>query len=83
MLEKGFLRNQSNKGRRHRNIASILSTTLMYLGILILISSFVYLLANLGQSDKLIGLILPFLMAGLGLIVASLFIKRPYHKFRR
>ena len=83
MLEKGFLKNQPNENRQHRNVASTLSKTLLYLGVLILIVSFVYLLANLDQSNKLIAMILPFLVAGLGLIAVSQFIKRAYNKLRR
>jgi len=83
MLEKGFLRNQPDDRRNHHQVASILSRTLLYLGMLILIVSFVYLLANIDQSDKLIGLMMPFLVAGLGLIGVSLFIRRAYNKLRR
>jgi uncharacterized membrane-anchored protein len=83
MLEKGFLRNQANQNRRHNNIASILSKTLLFLGVLILIVTFVFLLANLGKADHLVSMTLPFLVAGLGLIVVSQFVKRSYNKLRR
>lgn len=83
MLEKGFLKNEANQNRRHKNVASILSMTMLYLGVLILIVSFVYLLANLDRSDKLIVIIVPFLVAGLGLIAVSQFIKPADKKLRR
>lgn len=82
MLEKGFLRNHTNKNMKHQQIASIISKTLLYLGVLILISSFAYLLINSEKSDMLIGMIMPFLVAGLGLIMVSWLIKRAYMKLR-
>lgn len=83
MLEKGFLKSQAHKNSRHKNVAATLSKTLLYLGVLILLVSFIYLLANLNQSDKLITIVLPFLVAGLGLIAVSQFIKRAYNKLHR
>ena len=82
MLEKGFLRNQPTDKKGHVNVASTLSKALMLLGVLILIISFGYLLLNWDESDKLVGMIFPFLVAGLGLIVVSQFIKRAYKKLR-
>lgn len=83
MLEKGFLRNQSNDKLKHQRIASIASKTLLYLGVAVLISAFAYLFFNSGKSDWLIGMITPFLVAGLGLIFVSWLIKRAYTKLRR
>jgi hypothetical protein len=83
MLEKGFLKNQPHDKGGHRNIASVISAILMYLGALILIVSFGYLLLNMDQSDKLIGLIFPFLIAGLGLIIVSQLIKRTFNRLRK
>ncbi len=82
MLEKGFLRHQANENTKHQRIASIVSKTLLYLGVTILILSFAYLLFNSGKSDLLIGMIMPFLVAGLGLIFVSWLIKRAYTKLR-
>lgn len=83
MLEKGFLKNQANQNRRHSRLASILSKTLLFLGVLILIVTFVFLLANLGKADRLVSMTMPFLVAGLGLIVVSQFIKYSYNKLRK
>ena len=83
MLEKGFLRNQNTEKMRHQNIASIISKTLLYLGAIVLIGAFAYLLINWGKSEMLIGMIMPFLVAGLGLIFVSRLIKRANNKLHK
>ncbi|HCY41100.1 MAG TPA: hypothetical protein DHV48_07055 [Prolixibacteraceae bacterium] len=83
MLEKGFLHHQENENSRHQKLASVVSKTLLYLGAFVLISAFAYLLFNSGKSDMLIGMIMPFLFAGLGLILVSWLINRAYSKLRR
>lgn len=83
MLEKGFLRNQSNDKMKHQQIASIVSKTLLYLGVFVIISAFAYLLFNSGKSDWVIGMIMPFWVTGLGLIFVSWLIKRAYTKLHR
>lgn len=80
MLEKGFLRNQENENSKHQKLASIVSKTLLYLGAIVLISAFAYLFFNLEKSDMMIGMVMPFLVAGLGLIFVSFLIKRAYSK---
>ena len=80
MLEKGFLRNQENENSKHQKLASIVSKTLLYLGAIVLISAFAYLLFNFEKSDMMIGMVMPFLVAGLGLIFVSFLIKRAYSK---
>ncbi|MBC8004216.1 MAG: hypothetical protein H7X84_01990 [Verrucomicrobia bacterium] len=83
MLEKGFLKNNPDEKNKHHQVASLVSRILLYLGALVLIISFGYLLINMDQADKLIAMMLPFLVAGLGLIFVSQFIKRAYSKLRR
>lgn len=83
MLEKGFIRNQNNQNAKHYQIVSVASKVMLYLGAIILIGSFAYLFINFGKSDFLIGMILPFLVAGLGLIFVSQLIMRAYKKLRR
>ncbi|MGE5449439.1 MAG: hypothetical protein ACM3PR_13840 [Bacteroidales bacterium] len=83
MLEKGFLKNQINHNRRHNHLASILSKILLFLGVLILILSFVFLLSNLGKADRLASVTMPFLVASLGLIVVSQFVKYSFNKLRK
>lgn len=83
MLEKGFLRHEANENTKHQKLASIVSKTLLYLGIFVLISAFAYLFFNFEKSELLIGMVMPFLVAGLGLIFVSWLISRAYSKLRR
>ena len=83
MLERGFLRNPENENSKHQKLASIVSKTLFYLGAFVLISAFAYLIFNLEKSDMMIGMVMPFMVAGLGLIFVSFLIKRAYTKLRR
>ncbi len=83
MLTKGFLKDQPAGNMKHQRIASILSQTLLYIGTIVLVSSFAYLLFNMDKSNALIGMMLPFMVAGLGLIIVSQLIKRAYSKLRK
>lgn len=80
MKESGSLKPKKNKKTKHQQMASTASKTLLYLGVLILLSSFIYLLSNLEKSDKLIFYLSPFLLAGLGFILLSQLIKRGYKR---
>ncbi len=81
MLQKGFIRKQKNENPNQ--LASLISKILFYTGAVILVVSFGYLMFNLEKSDTLIGLLFPFLLAGLGLIFVSYLIKTGYSKLRR
>ena len=83
MLEKGFLKNQPEDKKKHQQMASLVSRTLLYLGMLILLLTLIYLIINIGQTDKLISMVIPFLVAGIGLILVSQFVKRTLSKLRR
>jgi amino acid transporter len=82
MLEKGFIRNQNNRKSKHHQLVAIISKVMLYLGAVILIGSFAYLFYNYGKSNFLIGMIAPFLVAGLGLIFISQLIRRAYKRLR-
>jgi hypothetical protein len=83
MIEKGFLKNQQKSGLQHSRISSMVSKTLLYLGALVLIGSFVYLAMNLDQSATVLSMMLPFLIAGMGMIFVSQLIQRASTKLRR
>lgn len=83
MLQKGFLRKQNNEQNSQQRIALLIVNVLLYLGVLILIVTFGYLLFNLDKSDTLIAILVPFLFAGLALILVSQLIKRASSKLRR
>lgn len=83
MLEKGFIRKQNDEKSRQHQIAKLISNILLYLGVVILVLTFGYLLFNFDQSDTLVGMLAPFLLAGLGLVLVSQLIKRGYSKLKR
>lgn len=83
MLEKGFLRNQTDGNFKHYRIASIASNTLLFLGAILLVGSFIYLLFNLDKSDSLIVIEMPIIISGIGLIIVSQLIKRSRPKLHR
>lgn len=83
MIEKGFLKNQPNGNSKHQRIASTVSRTLLYLGVVVLIAAFAYTIVNLQNSDTMIGMMIPFMVTGIGLIIVSQVIKRAYTKLRR
>lgn len=76
MLQKGFLKNQKNEKFKHYQIASIVSNSLLFLGALLLVSSMLFLLFNLNKSDSLIVIVMPIIIASIGLIIVSQLIKR-------
>lgn len=83
MLRKRFVIHQTDVKRKHRRIFFIVSNVLLFLGSMVLVSSFVYMLLHLNQSDTLIMLLMPFVVAGIGLMLVSQFIYPSRYKFRR
>lgn len=83
MLRKRFVIHRPDKKRKHRRISFIVSNILLLLGTLVLVSSLMYLLLNLDQSDALINLTMPFIIAGIGLLIVSQLICPFQFKFRR
>jgi len=83
MLEKGFIRKQNEEKSGLYNLVSIISKIMFYLGAAILIGSFGYLIVQWGKNEFLIGMLLPFIIAGLGLVFISRLIMRAYKKLRR
>lgn len=81
MLQKGFLREQKNDNKNQT--ALLISRILTYIGAAILILSFAYLFFNFEKADTLVGLLLPFLVAGLGLVFVGYLIKQSFSKLRR
>ncbi len=82
MLEKGFIRSQKNKSTKRQQLTLTVSNVLLYLGVLVLVGSFGYLLINWGKTDALVSMMMPFLVAGLGLVFVSYLIKRGFSKLR-
>lgn len=83
MLKKGFIRNQVSENKTHQKFTNILSKVLLYLGLAILVTSFAYLFFNFEKSEALVGILVPFLVGGLGLILVSQLIVKGNQKLRR
>jgi len=83
MLRKRFVIRRPDKKRKQRRIFLIASNFFLILGSLMLVSSLIYLLLNLDQSDTLIDPLMPFVITGIGLIVASQLIYPFQFKLRR
>lgn len=83
MLKKGFIKNQVTEKNTHQKFTGILSSVLLYLGLAILVFSFAYLIFNFEKSETLIGILVPFLVGGLGLVLVSQLISRGNRRLRK
>jgi hypothetical protein len=61
----------------------IISNILLLIGSLTIVGSLVYLLFNLDKSDALVNLLMPFIFAGIGLLIVSQLICPFQFKMRR
>ncbi len=75
MLERGFLKKKKQADPKPNRFISIASSTMLYLGVIILITSLIYMLVNLDRSEAIIGIWIIFLLAGLFLVVMSHMLK--------
>jgi len=77
MLEKGFLRDSTRSEPRHKRnrTTSMVSTTMLYLGVIILIASLIYMIVNINRAEAILGIWIIFMMAGLFLVVVSHLVK--------
>jgi O-antigen/teichoic acid export membrane protein len=60
----------------------ITSKSLLYLGVLILISALIYMLANFAKADTIISIWLPFMISGVFLVFMSQMIRWKFVKFQ-
>lgn len=74
MLSKGFLKQRSNSKTSKAQITKG-SNIILVLGIILAISSLIYMLLNLAISDQIITIWLPFMAASLFLIFISQLLK--------
>lgn len=83
MLQKGFLisRLKSNAGSHHRS--AMVSRVILFLGILILISTLIFMILNLERADSFVMIWLPFMIAGVLLVFISLVMKYFYEQTNR
>lgn len=85
MIKERLLKNQTNQIAKHHRVASIVRNILLFLGVLLIVSSLVYLLVHLDESDSLVIVLMPFFFGGLSLVIVSLLIheNRPRAYLRR
>lgn len=69
--------------KKYSKRSIIISNILLLIGSLTIVASLVYLLFNLDKSDSLINLLLPFIFAGIGLLIVSQLICPFQFKMRR
>lgn len=83
MAKGKFITHQFVAHKKYSKKAMIISNILLLTGSLVIVSSLVYLLFNLEKSDSLVNLLMPFIFAGIVLLVASQLICPFQFKFRR
>jgi ABC-type transport system involved in cytochrome c biogenesis permease component len=69
--------------KKYSNRTMIISNILLVTGSLIIVSPLVYLLLNLDKSDSLVSLMMPFIFAGIALLIMSQLIYPFQFKKRR
>ena len=62
MIQKGFLTNKTKLESKDTRFSSIASKSILYLGIIILISALIYMIANFAKADAIINIWLPFMI---------------------
>ncbi len=77
MLEKGFLRDRTRSEPKHKRsrTTSMVTNTTLYLGVIILIASLIYMIVNLDRAEAILEIWIIFMMAGLFLVVVSHLLK--------
>lgn len=74
MESKKFITHQSETVRKNHRNSMMLGNILLITGSLFIVAPLVYILLNLNKSDSLVTLIMPFIFAGIALLVVSQFI---------
>ncbi len=74
-----FIIHRNGVNRKYRRMFFILANILLFLGALLLVSSFFYLLIHLDKSDLLINKVIPIVVAGIGLLIVYQLIDRGRH----
>jgi uncharacterized membrane protein YkvI len=83
MIQYGFLIKNNKQFSKDNRSISIASKLLLCLGVIILISALVYMIANLEKADSIFSLWLPFMIAGLFLVFVSQLVKWKNIRFER
>lgn len=83
MTQRGFLTKATKRKSKDARFVSIASQSMLYLGVVILISALIYMIANFAKADAIISIWLPFMIAGIFLIFLSQMIKWKYLRVQR
>ena len=71
MTREKFITHQSGASQKRSKTYMIISNILLLMGSLLIVLPLVFLLFNLDKSDSLINLVMPFIFAGIGLLIVS------------
>jgi hypothetical protein len=83
MARGKFSTHRTEATRKYSQTSMIISNILLLIGSLTIVGSLVYLLFNLDKSDALVNLLMPFIFAGIGLLIVSQLICPFQFKMRR
>lgn len=75
MTQRKFLTKATERDSKDARYVSIASQLMLYMGVVILISALIYMIANLAKADTIINVWLPFMIAGVFLIFMGQLIK--------
>ena len=71
MHQKGFINKQRQGQLAEKRYPKMVINILMYTGIILILSSLVYMIRNLERADTIITLWLPFIISGVILVFMS------------
>ncbi len=83
MIQKGFLTKVTKRDLKDTRYVSIASQSMLYLGIVILISALIYMISNFAKADSIISIWLPFMITGVFLVFMSQMIRWKYIRLER
>lgn len=78
MMKKRFSIKREQLNSNDTRYSSIVSNSLLYLGVLVLIIALIYMIVNSAKADTIISIWLPFMIAGVFMVFMSQLI-RNYH----
>jgi hypothetical protein len=81
MINKGFLASHLRKNSGSYKRSSIITNTILLIGIAVLIFSLLFLIISLDKADSIIMIWLPFMISGVVLVFVSQVINH-FHKNR-
>ncbi|MBE0651719.1 MAG: hypothetical protein IH595_12880 [Bacteroidales bacterium] len=80
MIKKGFLTSGLKSKSDFLHHYTTIERVILFLGILILVSSLIFMILNLENADTLVTIWFPFMIAGVVLVFMSLVMKFSYDK---